>query len=196
MKKSFKAVELKYLDAETVMKIREWRNRDFVRKMSRQQDIISEQTHMQYINRLREDQNRGLFVFYLDNEPFAVYQYILNQDKGYVESSHYLVDEKYQQLGYGAILSFFELDIIFYILNYSKSYGEVLECNKKTIALHRKFGATLEKIMPKVKQPNGERYDVYCFSIHRDTWENNKQKYQKVIDILIDDYSVKEDIVF
>ena len=62
--------------------------------------------------------------------------------------------------------------------------------------MNKKMGATLDEIIPKVKQPNGDKYDVYCFSTYRDAWENNKQKYQKVIDILIEDYSFKENIIF
>lgn len=196
MKKHFKAVELKHLDDETIMKIREWRNNDFVRKMSYNQDVISLETHMQFIDDLRNDKNRGLFIFYLEDEPFAVYQYLLNPSKGYVKNSHYLIKEEYQNLGYGTLLSYFELEIIFYVLNYSKSYGEVLEYNKNVISMNKKMGATLEKVMKKEGQSNGEKQDVYCFSVCKDSWEKSKQRYQKIINILVDDFDIERDIIY
>ena len=67
-KKHFKAVELKYLDSETILKIREWRNQEFVKKNMYSQHEITQEEHLKYIDNIRNDNNRGLFVFYLDDE--------------------------------------------------------------------------------------------------------------------------------
>ena len=77
-KKNFKAVELNRLDENTISNIRLWRNAEFVRKQSFNKHEITEQEHANYIKKLKEDPNRGIFVFYLDDEPFAVYNYNIN----------------------------------------------------------------------------------------------------------------------
>lgn len=196
MKKHFKAIELKHLDDETVMKIREWRNSDFVRKMVYEQDIISEETHRAYINKLKRDNNRGLFVFYLDEEPFGVYQYILHENEGYVENGNYLIKQEYQDLGYGMLLSYFEMEIVFNVFNYPKSYGEIFEFNRKLISMNKKMGAHLEQILYKHKELEGRFYDVYQYTSYADEWENNKQKYEKIIYLFIDDFDLDKDVIY
>lgn len=194
MKKHFKAIELKYLDDDIIMKIREWRNQPFVRNKMYSQHDITEEEHKKYIQALLNDENRGLFVFYLDDEPFGVFQYVLHKKDNCVECGNYLVDEEYQNLGYGTLMIFFQSEIIFNIFGCKKSCGEILECNKNIISMNKKMGAQLERIESKDK--DGILYNVHCYSYLADNWINYREKYEKIVYTLIDDFNLKKDVIY
>ncbi len=187
MKKHFKAVELKYLDDETIMKIREWRNQPFVKNMMYSQHDITEDEHRKYIESVKRDETRGLFVFYLDDEPFGVYQYIIHPEGNYVTDGNYLISQEYQDMGYGTIQSFFMNIIKFEYLCCNKSYGEMLDVNRRVIMLNKKMGITLEGILRQHRLVDDKYYDVYCYGLLASEWEEKKQKISRLIFRLVDD---------
>ena len=192
MKKHFKAVELKYLDDATIMKIREWRNQPFVKSMMYSQHEITEEEHRNYIAALKQDDNRGLFVFYLDDEPFGVYQYTLDREKPSVFNGCYLIKEEDQYFGYGTILNYMIQVVAHTAFNIDKMYGEVIDINKRALALQEKLGGTIEKVFQNKVQINGEKHDVYLFCY-------DKQPQKRVVNTvysLIEKQSTKEMIIY
>ncbi len=143
MKKHFKAVELKHLDNATIMKIREWRNQPFVRSMMFSQHEITEEEHMNYIAALKQDDNRGLFVFYLDDEPFGVFQYKLLREKNAIVPGTYLISQDYQVMGYGVIMDYMVQLITYHYLDADVIYAEVLRTNREQVKLHKVYGGVL-----------------------------------------------------
>ena len=156
MKKHFRAIELKYLDDATIMKIRDWRNQDFVRKNMLQQHIITKEEHLKYIKDVKQDKNRGLFVFYLDGEPFAVFQYRLLSEEKAVIPGTYLIHENYQIMGYGSVLDYMANQIIYYYLDVEKIFIQILSSNKERL----KNYAKPQEI---IKNPDGMIQDVYQY---------------------------------
>lgn len=186
MKKHFKAVELKYLDDDTIMKIREWRNQPFIKNMMYSQHDITEEEHTNYISALKKDENRGLFVFYLDDTPFAVYQYIIHPEGNYITDGNYLTEEEYQYMGYGTIQIYFMNIIKFEYLHCNKSYGEALDINQRVITLNKKFKTPLEGVLRQHQLLNGEYHDVYCYGLLRTEWEEKKKDLEKLIYKIVD----------
>lgn len=186
LKKHFKAVALRYLDNDTVMKIREWRNQSFVKDMMYSQHDITEEEHRKYIASLMKDKNRGLFVFYLDNIPFGVYQYKIYPEGNYVMDGNYLIDQSYQDMGYGTIQTYFMSVIRFDYLHCHKSYGEIIDMNQKAIMLNKRLKVPLEGILRQHCLVNGEYHDVYCYGLLREEWEEGKEKIETLIYKLLD----------
>lgn len=180
-KKHFKAVELKYLDSETILKIREWRNQDFVKKNMYSQHEITQEEHLKYIDNIRNDNNRGLFVFYLDDEPFGVYQYTMNPDDKTITGGNYLVDEEYMFMGYGTIQTYFMGVIKFDYLKCEREYDETLDINKRVINLAQKMGGRVKKIPGKRCMLQDGYHDVYCIEGNAIDWENRRKKLEKVV---------------
>lgn len=187
MKKHFKAVELKYLDDSTIMKIREWRNRDFVRKNMFNSDLISEEQHIEYIEKIKKDSNRGLFVFYLDDVPFGVYQYIIYPEGNYIMDGNYLIDEEYQYMGYGLVEVYFMNIIKFEYFHCNKGYGEVLDINKRTIMLNEKLKIVREGVLRQQCIINDEYHDVYCYGLLKEEWSDIKEHLKRLISAIIDE---------
>lgn len=182
MKKHFKAVELKYLDDATIMKIREWRNKPFVRNMMFSQHEITEEEHRDYIAALKQDDSRGLFVFYLDDEPFGVFQYKLISDEYALIPGTYLIDEKYQLLGYGCILDYMMYWIVSNYLNVNVIKSEMLEVNRDQIKMQKKDPRKTITIQHKIV--NGIEKNIYYCQCIVDKPDENSRLGKLVMQII------------
>ena len=92
----FRAVAIDKLDEDTVLKIREWRNQDFVREMMFNKHYITEEEHRDYVDMIKNDPNRNVFVFFLDGKPFEVFQYEIDVVDNSIHIGNYLIDIEYQ----------------------------------------------------------------------------------------------------
>ena len=189
-KKHFKAMELNCLDEITIQNIREWRNQDFVRKNMFHQDIIGEEEHNRWIQRVKDDQRKHLFVFYLDDEPFGVEIYTYNEKDDYVEIGNYLTSIDYQAMGYGVIMSYFGLDIMYNVLGYERMESEILEYNKRA-GLNRFFNEK-EEYREKAVSIKGKEYNIRVVRGTKNDWDSfEKAKLAKLVKrFVFDDYEV------
>lgn len=185
-KKNFKAVELNRLDENTISNIRLWRNAEFVRKQSFNKHEITEEEHANYIKKLKEDPNRGIFVFYLDDEPFAVYNYNINPLNNSVLVSFYLTDEDYQYMGYGAIMNYFVTQINFFVFNVNKQCGEIIDTNRKLIATLKKDEIPIiEGILREHIIIDGEYHDVYITGCLKKDYNSKTDKNYRLINKIV-----------
>lgn len=182
IKKRFKAVELNCLDETTIHEICNWRNQEFVRRNMFSQDEISIQAHLQWVQAMKNDMNRHLFVFYLDDVPFGVENYTYKPEHDWVEIGNYLISEEFQAMGYGVIMSYFGLDIMYNVLGYENMYAEIIEYNKKASAISRRFFGEDEEYKESTVELNGQGYKVKIERGTKDSWNNfEKQKLGKLV---------------
>lgn len=174
VKKKFKAIELNYLDEDTICDIRNWRNQDFVRQNMFCQDIITEEEHNQWIQKVKMNDNKNLFVFYLDDVPFGVVIYTYDTVNEWVEAGFYLIAEEYQEMGYGVIMSFFTSEIAYNVLEYGKGYGEIRGHNKRAARINRFLRREIKEEQVSL---NSEACDVNTVIGTRQSWNDfEKQK--------------------
>ena len=184
-KAKIKAVELRCLDEETIQKLRMWRNQDFIREQSYNKTIISEKEHLLWVKKCKNDRNTHVFVFYANNEPFGVRQYVYCAEKDAVEVGNYLVSEDYQSMGYGALLIYFGEELLYRELKYKREYAEALTTNIK--AIH-----TAKRIEDKgqwetyQKEVGGVLQEVMIFSGDKQEWEKEKQRLRPLIERFAD----------
>lgn len=186
MKKRFKAIELKYLDEETINRIRIWRNQPFVKEKMYNQHDITEEEHYQFINRIKADKNRGLFVFFLNDEPFGVYQYEIHPEGNYMTGGNYLTSQEFQDIGYGVIQMYFIMEIVFNFIGCNKNYGEILDTNKRMIVMNKRIGIQIEGILRQQVIINNEYHDIYCCGILKKEWLENRDKIYNLVSKFID----------
>ena len=168
----FRAVSLNRLDHHIVMDICKWRNQDFVREKMVNQHIISEDEHIRFIEKMKKDDNRNLFVFYLDDEPFEVFQYEIFPERNAATCGNYLISRDYQQMGYGAIGDYFIGEIIFDYLKIKKLEFEVLGCNEKLLARSKKNARFAgEEIID--TDNNGKKSELFHFVSFADERKRN-----------------------
>lgn len=191
IKKKFKAIELNCLDEDTICNIRNWRNQEFVRCNMFCQDIISEEEHSQWIKRVKADDNKNVFVFYLDDVPFGVEIYTYDTENQWVEVGNYLVSEEYQAMGYGVILSYFGQEILYNVLGYNTMYSEIFEFNKNALAVSR-FLKAKKEIRKEPAVLNGKTVNVIVLKGTKQYWNDFlKEKLGKlVMKFVYEDYEV------
>lgn len=188
----FKAVSLEHLDESTISNIRVWRNQSFVSEMMYTNHLITEDEHKKYIHAITNDVNRGLYIFYLDDRPFGVFQYQIHPEGNYVTSGNYLISLEDQEKGYGSIQLYFQNEIIFKCLKCNKSYGEVLEHNKKALITNKKMGGVLEGVLRQQRFYNGKYIDVYCFGLLKSEWNEKKTKIAPIVfEFVENDWEIK-----
>ncbi|MDE6433376.1 MAG: UDP-4-amino-4,6-dideoxy-N-acetyl-beta-L-altrosamine N-acetyltransferase [Lachnospiraceae bacterium] len=190
----FRAVELNRLDEKTIADIRIWRNQEFVRRNMFQTHIITEEEHRKYIDKLKMDPNRGLFVFFLDNEPFGVFQYEVNPKEHTVTNGNYLIDETYQMMGYGTIMYYMIGVIEYTCLKVEKICAEVVDTNKDALNMQIRMGGTVEKILKDHVILDGVKHDVYQFSYPLRMWDENS-RIAKIARSFIDEESLEDMLV-
>lgn len=166
----FRAVSIDYLDEEIVMEIRSWRNQEFVRKMMNHSHIITEDEHNRYIEKLKQDKNRNILVFFLDDEAFEVMQYEIDIDENnasFVFIGNYLTSQKYQDLGFGSIGNYMINRIIRELLNVDLIKYEILETNRKNLnnALKNNQPIYVDKVIDEINNKAIKRYH-FCEKIN------------------------------
>lgn len=194
-KKKFKAIELKYLDENTIHKIREWRNADFVREMSFTRHIISPEEHLAFIQNLKEDPNRGLFVLYFDDEPVAVFHYVLHPESNSLTDSHYLTNEDYRYEGYGEVVAYLIKSIMFNILKVDYEISEILDNNKKLISACKK-GDLIDKVLKDHIVIDGISHDVYQIKYTKEFFFNRPEWYTKAIYNIVQEENIENCVLY
>ena len=194
-KKKFRAIELKYLDENTIHKIREWRNADFVREMSFTKHIISPEEHAAFIQKLKDDPDRGLFVLYFDDEPIAVFHYVLYHDGNYVTGSHYLTNGDYRYEGYGEVIAYLIKSIMFHMLKVDYELSEVLDINKKLISTCKK-GNLISAVLENHICIDGEYHDVYQIKYTKEYFINRPAWYKKLIYNIVQEENIENCVLY
>lgn len=189
-KKQLKAISLEHLDEEIIDNIRIWRNQDFVRKNMLEQHIISKEEHLRYIETIKKNDNRGLYVFYLDEEPFGVYQYQINRERNSVSNGFYLIHEDDQYLGYGVIAYYIIGWIQYKILGVRIVENKVISYNKEALALQKKLKSKLIGIDKDAIEFEGNFYDIYNYEEYLYPPDPNGKWGKIVFEIINEEFDV------
>lgn len=99
-KRILRIINFLYLSNEKYSKIREYRNQDYIRKMSLNSNIILEKEHQNYKKLLQEKQNHFAFLVTSDDKDYGVITLKKDEDNVYTIGD-YLVNEVYQYEGGG-----------------------------------------------------------------------------------------------
>ena len=194
-KKKFKAVELKYLDAHTISQIREWRNANFVREMSFTRHIITPEEHASFIQTIKDDPNRGLFVFYFDDIPVSVFHYVIHRDTNSFTESHYLTNEDYRYEGYGEAISYLSKSIMFNIFKMDYEISEILDDNKKLISACKK-GNLIDSVLKNHVIIDGIPHDVYQLKYTKEAFFNRPTWYNNMIFKIIQEENIENCVLY
>lgn len=161
--------------------LREWRNQDFVRQKMFNDKIISLDEHIRFLECLKENESKKIFVCFCNMEPFAILQYDVCADNS-MEFGYYLINKKWIDGGFGIVLEYAILNYGFYKLKVDKIFCRTLKINTKIIALHKKFGFQSEN---KKILLNDEYKDICYQTILIENWKEKKESIEKIIKYFI-----------
>lgn len=174
-------IDLLDLDNEFGIKLRDWRNQEFVREKMFNKEIITLDEHIKFLNKLAIVREKKIFICFLNEEPFGVLQYDI-ADATSIEFGYNLIDINKVNSGLGAILEYEMLNYGFYKLNRQNIFCRTLTSNRKVVELHKKFGfkSKVENLIF-----NEENIEICYQDIYESDWKNIENKFKKTINVLI-----------
>ena len=137
---NYRIQNLLSMDALVKEQLREWRNQPFVRSQMIQSEEISPSAHEAYLQNLPNHPTRQVYFLVEGEQPLGVINLDWFQKKSSLEFGFFVIHEKDQYRGLGALMEYMILEYAFSQLTVSNVYCRTLTTNEKTIALHRKFG--------------------------------------------------------
>lgn len=148
------------------------RNKPVIRSKMYNQEIISIENHLNWINNLKNKIDCLYFLVLVNNEAVGVVDFT-NITHTSCESGSYLF-EQYLGSGYGIVLEKLSIDYIFNNLGLSQLNIAVLESNKNVFKNHCKyFGFKKNEKLNCLKENNL----FLGFSLSKDTWNNLDKKF-------------------
>jgi len=144
--------------------ILEWRNHDNIRKWMYGSEIISEASHLQFIDKLKNDTKNEYFLVQKDNVDIGV---IYFNKIDFIDKSTYfgLYANPFIKLaGVGKILEEICINYVFEVLKFHKLKLEVLSNNERALNLYKKYN--FKEFAKKVINDK----DVICMELENRSW--------------------------
>ncbi|MBQ6385754.1 MAG: hypothetical protein IJJ38_06270 [Lachnospiraceae bacterium] len=186
MSKQHSAVirDLTTLPVPLQMEVRHWRNQEFVRNNMVDNMPISEEQHAAFLEKLKTDQDRKVFVLFFDEEPAAVMTMKFDREKREIESGSYLIAEDTQGSGLGVILGYARMEYIFRAMPDGVMRTFVLQHNQKNDSLQRSFGCEFVREMT-VQKSDGTSEKANVYRMTREQWEERKGRISRAVSRLV-----------
>lgn len=139
----YKFVNFTKLDKEIIGKIRIWRNHPEIRKFMYNSDEISEEEHFNFVNNLKERDDRYYWLVIKDEKPLGVINLVkVNYDNQSAESGFYVLPE-FMDSGIGLEFTLKINYFFFSILKCKKILGSVEVNNTNALILNTYLGCRL-----------------------------------------------------
>lgn len=179
-------VPLVRLDTASLLKIRDIRNQEGVRKWMYTDHEIEVSEHLQWIDHLKEDSRQIVFaVIDQDSNPLGVVSVNeINRKHARADWAYYLTADA--RGGLGAALEYSFLNFVFDRLSISKLNCEVIEGNDAVVKLHKKFLFQEEGFRRSNVSRGAHRCGVFFLGLVKEEWlqgrRNVYDRYAKVLD--------------
>lgn len=166
-----KFVNILKVNDEIQEKVRQWRNKEEIRKYMISQHIINKKEHSIWLKNLKHKNDCKLWVVFLYNIPIgSVYLQNIDYKNLTSEWGFYIGEEAYKGFGLGAIIEYNLLEYFFLKLNFTTLFGTVLDTNLVVLKMHKKYGF---KIIGREKKIIGKKkHTITLISIKKNDWMN------------------------
>lgn len=169
-----KLLKIYTLSESDLIKIKEIRMQQSVRKWMYTDHDISYEEHFEWINRLKNDSSQKVFaILNSHDEPIGVISvskidYIHKK----AEWAYYLSEKSHG--GLGAILEFYFLEYVFNNHDIDKLNCEVIEGNDSVVKLHKKFLFKQEGFRESNIIKDDKRIGVHLLGLTREIWRDGR----------------------
>lgn len=176
---------VKKLNIEEQMLILQWRNHENVRKYMYNDNLITENEHINWLKDLEITDTKIAFIVLKDEIPIGFVQfYNIDYNKKTAEWGVYLVpDNGFEGKGYGALIEYYAIEYVFSNLLLKKLSCEVLEFNQTVVKMHKKFGFKDIEYREATKCVKKEKIMEYVLELTREDWLLCKERIEKILKI-------------
>ena len=121
-------------------KVRQWRNKEEIRKFMLTRHIVNKEEHLQWIEDLKYRNNWKFWVIFLKDIPIgSVYLQNINYEKLTSEWGFYIGEEEYKGKGLSKVVLLKLLEIFFNEMKFNSLFTKILSDNIIALNLYRKF---------------------------------------------------------
>ena len=150
--------------------VRQWRNRDDIRKSMLTQHNISNQEHSQWIKELNSRDDRKFYIVFIGDTPIgSVYLQKINHAERSSEWGFYIGEDGYKGKGLGKCIIFKLLEMFFDEMKFEKLVTKVLSNNAGALNIYEKF-----KFQELRRLPFSSEEDIVFLEFFRHSWIKTK----------------------
>lgn len=171
MKSQPSHVTLRPLALADIIRVREWRNLPEVARYMYTDHEISEAEHASWFGKALDSPDRRYWIIELDSTPVGLANvYDINPSHRRAYWAFYLADPTVRGRGVGSATERFVLRWAFEELALNKLCCEVLGSNEGVVAMHQKFGFSIDGTLRSHIWKRDRFEDVVALSILAEEW--------------------------
>jgi len=138
--KEIKYINILKVNDEIKEKVRQWRNKEKIRRYMLSQHIITKEEHLNWIESLKNRNDWKFWVVFVDEIPIgSVYLQNIDFKNLTSEWGFYVGEEDFQGRGLGKYILFKLLEFYFEEMKFEVLFTKVLSVNIAALNIYRKF---------------------------------------------------------
>ena len=138
--RDIKFVDILKVKDEIKEKVRQWRNKDDIRKYMLNQHIITKAEHLSWIESLRDRNDWKFWVVFFDKIPIgSVYLQNINFKNLTSEWGFYIGEDDFKGKGLGKCILFKLLEFYFEVMRFEVLFTKVVSNNIVALNIYKKF---------------------------------------------------------
>ena len=138
--KEIKFKNILKVNDEIKVKVRQWRNKEEIRKYMLSQHIITKEEHLNWIESLKNRNDWKFWVVFVDEVPIgSVYLQNIDYTKLTSEWGFYIGEDDYLGKGLGKYILFKFLKMFFEEMNFNILFTKVISSNIAALNIYKKF---------------------------------------------------------
>lgn len=175
-------ITLDILEEESIELVREWRNKEHVKKNMYNSEEISFSQQLQWFEKVKHDKVSKYWIIKKGDIAIGVANLKdIDLTNRVCSWAFYIGDETHLGGGVGSKVEYLVLEHVFSELKLNKLKCEVFEFNESVIRLHEKFGFRREGFLREEKIKNKVKYNVVALAITKKEWSFNKDSIYKML---------------
>lgn len=166
-------IDILQVDDELKEKVRQWRNKEEIRKCMLNQDIISREEHFKWLEGLKRREDWKFWVIFVNKIPIgSIYLQNINYRELTSEWGFYIGEESYRGKGLSKCILFNLLKIFFDKMKFKTLFTKILPNNTVALNLYKKF-----KFKEIDKLPFKNKKEVILLKFSREDWEQFREEF-------------------
>lgn len=126
-----------------------WRNSETVRRYMLNDQIIVQEEHIKWFQRVSNDPNCECHIVEFRGKPVGVISITDIRRKDGTCTWGMYIGEEMRNLGIGVLMEISAIDRMVYYHKIRKIWGETIESNRRVILMHKRFGFRVEGVFKK-----------------------------------------------
>ncbi|MEZ0328320.1 MAG: UDP-4-amino-4,6-dideoxy-N-acetyl-beta-L-altrosamine N-acetyltransferase [Dissulfuribacterales bacterium] len=168
-------------DSEDCDLLLKWRNSDRVRMNMLNDQLISRDEHLSWLNYILQSSKNKVWIFEYKCVPMGQFNIKEINNKNRTARLGFYIGEENAPTGLGSAMLYLGFERIFERENIRKLCSDILSTNKISLHINKKFGFQEEGCLKQQIFRNGEYIDLVLMALFQSDWLANKDRLRDLI---------------